>query len=58
MVYLPKKPVMIFLLIISPICIIDGFAKKNTTEIVLMSIVLVYAAVTLFNMKKKKQPAK
>ena len=58
MIYLPKKAVMIWLLIISPICIVDGIAKKNNTEIIVMGVILVYAVITLYNIRKKKQPAK
>jgi len=55
-ILLPRKPTLICMAVLGPICVVDGIAKKNTQEILAMSAVFIFAIVTLImdNRKKKK----
>ncbi len=54
MIYLPRKPTLICLVVLGIICVGDGIVKKDTKEILLMLAVFIYAVVTLFNDRRKK----
>lgn len=54
MVYLPRKPALIFLLVFGIICVPDGISKGDIKEIVIMSVILIYAAYSLINDRRKK----
>jgi hypothetical protein len=53
-ILLPRKPTLICLAVLGPICVVDGIVKKDTKEILLMLAVFIFAIVTLFNDRKKK----
>jgi hypothetical protein len=53
-ILLPRKPTLICLVLLGPICMVDGIVKKDTTEILAMLVVFIYAIATLVNDRKKK----
>jgi len=57
-ILLPRKPTLICLVVLGPICIVDGIVKKDTKEILIMLAVLIFAIVTLVNDRKKKLAGK
>ena len=54
-ILLPRKPTLICLVVLGPICIVDGIVKKDTKEILIMLAVLIFAIVTLVNDSRKKK---
>lgn len=54
-ILLPRKPTLICLLVLGPICVVDGIVKKNTQEILAMLAVFIYATVTLIMDSRKKK---
>lgn len=54
MVVLPRKPTLICLVVLGVICVADGISKGDTKETVIMFAILVYAAVSLINDRRKK----
>jgi hypothetical protein len=57
-ILLPRKPTLICLVVLGPICMVDGIVKKDTKEILAMLVVFIYAIVTLVNDRKKKLASK
>ncbi|GAA3983051.1 hypothetical protein [Mucilaginibacter dorajii] len=57
-ILLPRKPTLICLAVLGPICIVDGIVKKDTQEILAMLVVFIFAIVTLINDRKKKLAGK
>lgn len=53
-ILLPRKPTLICLAVLGPICIVDGIVKKDTKEILAMLVVFIFAIVTLVSDRKKK----
>jgi hypothetical protein len=54
MVRLPRKPTLICLVVFGVICVADGISKNDIKETVLMFAVLIFAAVSLINDRRKK----
>ncbi|MCR8557847.1 hypothetical protein KXD93_09355 [Mucilaginibacter sp. BJC16-A38] len=54
-ILLPRKPTLICLVVLGPICVVDGIVKKNTQEILAMLAVFIFAIVTLIMDSKKKK---
>ncbi len=54
-ILLPRRPTLICLVVLGPICIVDGIVKKDTKEILIMLAVLIFAIVTLVNDSRKKK---
>ena len=44
--------------VLGPICMVDGIVKKDTTEILAMLAVFIFAIVSLLNDRKKKLAGK
>jgi hypothetical protein len=57
-VLLPRKPTLICLVVLGPICVVDGIVKKDVLEILAMLAVLIYATVSLVNDRRKKLAGK
>jgi hypothetical protein len=55
---MPKKSAMILLLVLGVICLVDGSIKKDIKEILVGLGSLIYAIVTLVNIRKKNQSDK
>jgi hypothetical protein len=53
-ILLPRKPTLICLAVLGPICIVDGIVKKDIKEILAMLVVFIFAIVTLVSDRKKK----
>ncbi|MGF7076105.1 hypothetical protein [Mucilaginibacter sp. 3215] len=54
-ILLPRKPTLISLTVLGPICVVDGIVKKNTQEILAMLAVFIYAVITLIMDSRKKK---
>ncbi|MGF7042690.1 hypothetical protein [Mucilaginibacter lappiensis] len=54
-ILLPRKPTLICMAVLGPICVVDGIVKKDTKEILAMLAVFIYAIVTLAMDSKKKK---
>jgi integral membrane sensor domain MASE1 len=54
-ILLPRKPTLICLVVLGPICVVDGIVKKNNQEILAMLAVFIYAVVTLIMDSRKKK---
>lgn len=53
-ILLPRKPTLICMAVLGPICMVDGIVKKDTIEILAMLAVFIFAIVSLLNDRKKK----
>ena len=53
-ILLPRKPTLICMAVLGPICMVDGIVKKDTKEILAMLAVFIFAIVSLLNDRKKK----
>ncbi|WP_330861542.1 hypothetical protein [Mucilaginibacter sp.] len=53
-ILLPRKPTLICMAVLGPICMVDGIVKKDTKEILAMLAVFIFAVVSLLNDRKKK----
>jgi hypothetical protein len=54
-ILLPRKPTLICMAVLGPICVVDGIAKKDTLEILAMLAVFIFAVVTLIMDSRKKK---
>lgn len=54
-ILLPRKPTLICLVVLGPICVADGIVKKDTKEILAMLAVFIFAVVTLITDSRKKR---
>ncbi|MDP9078669.1 MAG: hypothetical protein M3O71_14655 [Bacteroidota bacterium] len=54
-ILLPRKPTLICMAVLGPICVADGIVKKNTQEILAMLAVFIFAIVTLIMDSRKKK---
>lgn len=54
-ILLPRKPTLICMAVLGPICIADGVVKKDTKEILAMLAVFIFAIVTLIMDSRKKK---
>ena len=54
-ILLPRKPTLICMAVLGPICVADGIVKKNTQEIMAMFAVFLFAIVTLIMDSRKKK---
>ena len=54
-ILLPRKPTLICLVVLGPICVVDGIVKKDTQEILAMLAVFIFAIVTLVMDSRKKK---
>jgi hypothetical protein len=57
-ILLPRKPTLICMAVLGPICMVDGIVKKDTKEILAMLAVFIFAIVSLLNDRKKKLAVK
>jgi hypothetical protein len=57
-ILLPRKPTLICMAVLGPICVVHGIVKKDTQEILAMLAVFIFAIVTLLNDRKKKLAVK
>jgi hypothetical protein len=54
-ILLPRKPTLICMAVLGPICVADGIVKKDTKEILAMLAVFIFAVVTLIMDSRKKK---
>lgn len=54
-ILLPRKPTLICMAVLGPICVVDGIVKNNTKEILAMLAVFIFAVVTLIMDSRKKK---
>jgi hypothetical protein len=54
-ILLPRKPTLICMAVLGPICVVDGIAKKDIKEILAMLAVFIFAIVTLIMDSRKKK---
>jgi hypothetical protein len=54
-ILLPRKPTLICLAVLGPICVVDGIVKKDTQEILAMLAVFIFSIVTLIMDSRKKK---
>lgn len=57
-ILLPRKPTLICMAVLGPICMVDGIVKKDTKEILAMLAVFIFAIVSLLNDREKKRAIK
>jgi hypothetical protein len=57
-ILLPRKPTLICMVVLGPICMVDGIVKRDTKEILAMLAVFIFAIVSLLNDRKKKLASK
>ncbi|WP_370997360.1 hypothetical protein [Mucilaginibacter sp. RCC_168] len=54
-ILLPRKPTLICMAVLGPICVVDGIVKQDTKEILAMLAVFIFAIVTLIMDSRKKK---
>ncbi|MFC0514214.1 hypothetical protein ACFFGT_08390 [Mucilaginibacter angelicae] len=57
-ILLPRKPTLICMAVLGPICMVDGIVKRDAKEILAMLAVFIFAIVSLLNDRKKKLASK
>ena len=45
-ILLPRKPTLICMAVLGPVCVVDGIVKNDTKEILAMLAVFIFAIVT------------